>query len=203
MANTTSTWQYVVDTGSTWRLLPRKISSIYCRVSYGMAVTGIPWLVLRNTWHYVIIRYSYGELPKFVLVAHRRLYARCDHGITMFQVPPQLYGSRTSLVIGPRKWLWVMFNPRVQSIVRILNRGAPQWCVLSLVLFSLDTPVIVDFPQTSVASSKYADDHDRHYWLCDNMEPYKLSVKRNLSHLQSDIHWNPQLHQNYSYLDTD
>ena len=56
-------------TGSTWRLLPRKISPIYCRVSYVMyvAVTRIASLVLRNTWHYVIIRYSYGELPKFVL----------------------------------------------------------------------------------------------------------------------------------------
>ena len=54
--------------GSTWRLLSRKISPIYCRVSY-VAVTTcrIPSLVLRNTWHYVIIRYSYGELPKFVL----------------------------------------------------------------------------------------------------------------------------------------
>ena len=31
---------------------------------------------------------------------------------------------------------------------------------------------------------------------------YKLSVKRNLSLFQSDIHWNP-LHQNDSYLDTD
>ena len=30
-------------------------------------VTRIPSLVLRNTRHYVIIRYSYGELPKFVL----------------------------------------------------------------------------------------------------------------------------------------
>ena len=27
----------------------------------------IPSLVLHNTWHYMIIRYSYGELPKFVL----------------------------------------------------------------------------------------------------------------------------------------
>ena len=35
-------------------------------VSY-VAVTMIPSLVLRNTWHYVKIRYSYGELPKFVL----------------------------------------------------------------------------------------------------------------------------------------
>ena len=52
--------------GSTWRLLPRKIIPIYCRVSY-VAVTRIPSLVLRNTWHFVIIRYSYGELPKFVL----------------------------------------------------------------------------------------------------------------------------------------
>ena len=57
---------YGALTGSTWRLLPRKISPIYCRVSY-VAVTRIPSLVLRNTWHYVIIRYSYGELPKFVL----------------------------------------------------------------------------------------------------------------------------------------
>ena len=54
---------YGALTGSTWRLLPRKI---YCRVSY-VAVTRIPSLVLRNTWHCVIIPYSYGELPKFVL----------------------------------------------------------------------------------------------------------------------------------------
>ena len=34
-----------------------------------VAVTRIPSLVLRNKWHYVIlvIRYSYGELQKFVL----------------------------------------------------------------------------------------------------------------------------------------
>ena len=57
---------YGVFTGSTWRLLPRKISPIYCRVSY-VAVTRIPSLVLRNTWHYVIIRYSCEELSKFVL----------------------------------------------------------------------------------------------------------------------------------------
>ena len=57
---------YGALTGSTWRLLPRKISPIYCRISY-VAVTRIPSLVLRNTWHYVIIHYSYGELPKFVL----------------------------------------------------------------------------------------------------------------------------------------
>ena len=53
---------YGALTGSTWCLLPRKNSPIYCRVSY-VAVTRIP----SNTWHYVIIRYSYGELPKFVL----------------------------------------------------------------------------------------------------------------------------------------
>ena len=57
---------YGALTGSTWRLLPRKISPIYCRDSY-VAVTKIPSLVLRNTWNYVIIRYSYGELPKFDL----------------------------------------------------------------------------------------------------------------------------------------
>ena len=52
---------YVVLTGPL-----RKISPIYCRVSY-VAVTRIPSLVLRDTWHYVIIRCSYGELPIFVL----------------------------------------------------------------------------------------------------------------------------------------
>ena len=57
---------YGALTGSMWRLLPRKISPIYCRVSY-VAVTRIPSLVLRNMWHYVILRYSYRELPKFVL----------------------------------------------------------------------------------------------------------------------------------------
>ena len=38
-----------------FKILPRKISPIYCLVSY-VAVTRIPSLVLRNTWHYVIIR---------------------------------------------------------------------------------------------------------------------------------------------------
>ena len=44
--------------GSTWHLeeiLPRKISTSYCRVSY-VTVMRIPSLVLRNTWHYMIIR---------------------------------------------------------------------------------------------------------------------------------------------------
>ena len=44
---------YGALTGTTGRLLPRKISPIYCRVSY-VAVTRIPSLVQRNTWHYVI-----------------------------------------------------------------------------------------------------------------------------------------------------
>ena len=55
--------------GSMWRLLailPRKISTLYCRVSY-VAVTRIPSLVLRNTWHYVIIRRQQFWFPKFVL----------------------------------------------------------------------------------------------------------------------------------------
>ena len=75
---------YGAPTGSTWRLLPRKISPIYCRVSY-VAVTRIPSLVLRNTWHYVIIRYSYGELPKFVLRCSYEAALRkgVDHGINV------------------------------------------------------------------------------------------------------------------------
>ena len=45
---------YGALTGSTWRLLeilPRKIITFYCRVSY-VTVTRIPSLKLRNTWHY-------------------------------------------------------------------------------------------------------------------------------------------------------
>ena len=63
--------------GATWRLLPLQISPIYCRVSY-VTVTRIPSLVLRNTWHHVIIRYSYKELPiNLSYVAHtRQLYAK-------------------------------------------------------------------------------------------------------------------------------
>ena len=76
---------YGALTGSTWRLLPRKISPIYCRVSY-VAVTRIPSLVLRNTWHYVIIRYSYGELPKIVL--------RCSYEAALRK------GVTTALVLG-------------------------------------------------------------------------------------------------------
>ena len=59
---------YGALTVSTWRLLeilPRKISTFYSRFSYvTVSLRRIPSLVLRNTWHYVIIRYSYGELPK-------------------------------------------------------------------------------------------------------------------------------------------
>ena len=49
-----------------WKVLPCKISPIYCRVSY-VAVTRIPLLVLCNTWHYVIIRRRKIRFPKFVL----------------------------------------------------------------------------------------------------------------------------------------
>ena len=49
-----------------FKILPRKISPIYCRVSY-VAVSRIPSLVLRNTWHYVIIRRRNFWFPKFVL----------------------------------------------------------------------------------------------------------------------------------------
>ena len=55
--------------GSTWRLLeilPCEISTFYCHVSCVM-VTRIPSLVLRNTWHYVIIRRQKCWFPKFVL----------------------------------------------------------------------------------------------------------------------------------------
>ena len=56
---------YGALTGSMWHL-PCKISPIYCRVSY-VAVARIPSLVLRNTWHYVIIRRRKFWFPKFVL----------------------------------------------------------------------------------------------------------------------------------------
>ena len=45
---------YVERNFKMFKILPRKISPFYCRVSY-VAVTRIPSLVLRNTWHYVII----------------------------------------------------------------------------------------------------------------------------------------------------
>ena len=71
VANTASTWQYVVVTGLLWGSRDafchvKSALSTVSRVSC-VEVTRIPSLVLRNTWHYVIIRYSYGELPKFVL----------------------------------------------------------------------------------------------------------------------------------------
>ena len=48
-----------------FKILPRKISPIYCRVSY--VAVRIPSLVLRNTWHYVIIWRWKFWFPKFVL----------------------------------------------------------------------------------------------------------------------------------------
>ena len=69
----------MVVTGSTRRLLeilPHKISTFYCRVSY-VTGTRIPSLVLRNTWHYVTIRRRKFWFPKMSYVAHtRRLYAK-------------------------------------------------------------------------------------------------------------------------------
>ena len=58
---------YGALTGSTDAFCHVKSALIYCRVSY-VAVTRIPSLVLHNTWHYMTIRYSYGEPPKFVLL---------------------------------------------------------------------------------------------------------------------------------------
>ena len=64
---------YEALTGSTWHLLPRNISHIYCRVSY-VVVTRIPSLVLSNTWHYVTVT---GNFLNLSYVAHtRRLYAK-------------------------------------------------------------------------------------------------------------------------------
>ena len=71
MANMASTWQFVVVVTGPLRGLRdafcyvKSALAIYCRVSY---VAVIPsFIVLCNTWHYMIISYSYGELPKFVL----------------------------------------------------------------------------------------------------------------------------------------
>ena len=58
---------FYVTPSAKWREISKCVSYV--------AVTRIPSLVLRNTWHYVIIHYSYGELPKFVFTQ------RCDHGI--------------------------------------------------------------------------------------------------------------------------
>ena len=79
-ANTASTWQYVVVTGPL-----RGLCDAFCRVksalSTAVAVTRIPSLVLCNTWHYVIIRYSQWELPKFVLRCSYKAALR--KGVTM------------------------------------------------------------------------------------------------------------------------
>ena len=88
---------YGALTGSTWRLLPRKISPIYCRVSY-VAVTRIPSLVMRNTWHYVIIRYSYGELPKFIL--------RCSYEAALRK-------GVTSGIVSKVLLEWVAYHGRI------------------------------------------------------------------------------------------
>ena len=50
------------------------VKSALCRVSY-VAVTRIPSLVLRNTWHYIIIRRQKFWFPKFVL--------RCSYEATL------------------------------------------------------------------------------------------------------------------------
>ena len=81
---------YEALTGSTWcllEILPRKISTFYCRVSTWGRVTRIPSLVLHNTWHYVIIRRQKYWFPKFVL--------RCSYeaalrkGVTTALVKPK------------------------------------------------------------------------------------------------------------------
>ena len=112
---------YGALTGSTWRLLPHKISPIYCRVSY-VAVTRIPSLVLRNTWHYVIIRNSYGELPKFVL--HCSYEAALRKGVTIaliaflpifFQVTPPTRRKSSSVLVGNQRVSEMIVTPSYDS----------------------------------------------------------------------------------------
>ena len=98
--NTASTWQYVVVTGplqglhdASWKLLLRKISPFYCRVSY-VAVTRILSLMLRNTWHYVIIRRQKFWFPKFVLCCSY-FTQKCDHGISLLVLNCELTSKKT------------------------------------------------------------------------------------------------------------
>ena len=77
---------YVAVRGSYGATITEVYDDAFCHVksepstvvSPNVAVTRIPSLVLRNTWHYMIIRYSYGELPvNLSYIAHtRRLYAK-------------------------------------------------------------------------------------------------------------------------------
>ena len=86
MANTASTWQYVVVTEPLRAL--RRLRDAFCHVKSALSPAMSPIYVavtrIRNTWHYVIIRYSYGELPKFVLrCLYEAALRKGDHGITL------------------------------------------------------------------------------------------------------------------------
>ena len=122
-------WQYVVVTGSTWRLLPRKISPIYCHVSYVAEVTRIPLLVLRNMWHYVIIRYSYGELPKFVLRCSYEAALRKGVTTALPMHCGWVYSVETSsLVLIPQPILhiaysWYRVIPAIDIDIRDISVG--------------------------------------------------------------------------------
>ena len=122
MANTASTWQYVVVTGPL-----RGLRDAFCHVKSAQStvmsptwrVTRIPSLVLHNTWHYVIIRYSYGEIPKFVL---RCSYEAALHkGVTTALHLISLFDLNRHFLMqkAPKKYL-------LSSLLFMMSKSAAQ-----------------------------------------------------------------------------
>ena len=90
MANTTSAWQYVVVTGplrglrdAFWKV--ERNVKMSCLLRGGNEDTLVS--AAYNTWHYVIIRYSYGELPKFGL--------RCSYKAALHKGVTTAFTSRS------------------------------------------------------------------------------------------------------------
>ena len=84
----------------------------------------------------------------------------------------------------------VLYNMPFLSFLMNLNQILSHFCCKSKAIFI--SPAEFNFCQVDCI---FFDSSQNQSYI------HKLSVKRNLSLLQSNIHWNP-LHQNESYLDT-
>ena len=111
---------YGAVTGSTWRLLeilPRKISTFYCRVSY-VTVTR-PSLVLRNTWHYVIIQRQQFWFPKFVLRCSYEAALRKGVTTALLLVALSIHCKEQFYSTYMYILLWILFNDAIMYTLAI------------------------------------------------------------------------------------
>ena len=195
---------YEALTGSTWRLLEilsLKISTFYCRVSY-VAVTRIPSLVLRNTWHYVIIRRRKFRFPKFVLRCSYEVALRKGVTTALDTLQPVRWMCEWMSSVTPALFIW--FSLHVCLIYSVLFVSMASWIALqgfSILYHSMKIRqkcavwnIIISFPKSVTYSALFCCDqrgmesqrnscNAHSYWLLSHAALYIARFKFILSWL--------------------